>query len=77
MLRNGGTNQFQEKFKNLVLKEMRRLPASGTDPNNEEFFIQFRVNALVGVVEWWIRENHPLSVEKMADNTVTIFMKNK
>jgi len=77
MLNNGGTSQFHEKFKFLILKEMRRLPASKIGSNNQEFFTQFRVNALVGVVEWWIKENHPLTVDEMADNTVVIFMKNK
>lgn len=77
MLNNGGTTRFQEKFRALILKEMRRLPASRADDKNQEFFTQFRVNALVGVAEWWIREKRPLTVDEMADNTVVIFMKNK
>lgn len=77
MLNNGGTSQFQDKFKSLVLSEMRRLPATQTKTFNQEFFTQFRVNALVGVVEWWIRENHPLTVDEMADNTVALFIKNR
>lgn len=77
MIKNGGTSHFQEKFKELILNEMRRLPVESDTLYNQEFFTQFRVNAIVGVVEWWIRENHPLTVEAMAENTVLLFMRNR
>lgn len=77
MIKNGGTNQFQERFKKQILSEIRRVSEVNQVGYDGEFFVQFRVNALVGVVEWWIRESHPLSVEEMAKNTTLLFIKNK
>ena len=77
MTKGGGTNHFQERFKQLLLQEMTRIPAASTKDSNAVFFLQFRVSALAGVVEWWIKEDHSLSVEELADNTVILFIRNK
>lgn len=77
MLQNGGSNNFQARFKESLIEEMRRLTPAKGSPYDHEFFTQFRASALVGVVEWWIRENKPLSVDEMAENTVTLFLKNR
>lgn len=77
MTKRGGTSRFQDRFKQLILQEMTRIPVASTKDSNEIFFLQFRVSALVGVVEWWIKEDHSLSVKEMADNTVILFIRNK
>lgn len=77
MLSNGDTNQFRKKFKALMLSEMRRDTMQSGTLYDQEFEEQFKVNALVGIVEWWIHEDYHLSVGKMAQNTVTLFLRNR
>ena len=77
MLSRADTSQFRTKFKALMLSEMRRDTMQSSTTYDKEFAEQFKVNALVGIVEWWIHEDYHLSVEKMALNTVTLFMRNR
>lgn len=38
MTKGGGTNHFQERFKQLLLQEMTRIPAASTKDSNAVFF---------------------------------------
>lgn len=77
MLQNGATNHFREMFQTLVLGEMLKISEANNSALNKEFAIHFKVSALVGVVEWWIQEDHTLSVDEMAANTMELFLRNK
>lgn len=76
MLQNGTTDAFQNKFHALIIHEMQRSDASDESGLDHEFAIQFKVSALTGVVHWWLKEDHSLSADEMAENTVKVFLKN-
>ncbi len=77
MLNNGATGHFHERFKTFVMEEFSKIPISDNKGMHADFSLQFRVNALVGVVEWWIREDHTHSVDEMAGDTLELFLRNR
>lgn len=75
MLDNGTPARFQEKFKALLLNEMKRNDNFHSKDVDKEFLLQFKASALSGIIEWWICENHNPTIEEMSQNTVQLFFK--
>ncbi|WP_219834266.1 TetR/AcrR family transcriptional regulator [Paenibacillus sp. R14(2021)] len=69
VLTNKGTACFQEQLILLVKNGIiKRLKVSGNyEEGNKEVAVQFMLSAYVGVVEWWIKNNMPLSPQTVAE----------
>lgn len=73
MLKNKGTLFFQQRFKELIVEQfmLRNNQKPGQSPEFD-FAVQFSASATVGSIEWWIRNNRPLSAEEMAERMAAI-----
>ncbi|MZQ86436.1 TetR family transcriptional regulator [Paenibacillus sp. 5J-6] len=78
MLTNKGITCFQEQLifmvKNGINERLKAGEINQGDDN--EVAVQYMASAFVGVVEWWIKNNMPLSPEVMAQQLWGIFEKN-
>lgn len=67
MLKNKGTLFFQQRFKELIVEQfMRRNNRQLGESPEFDFAVQFSASATVGCIEWWIRNDRPLTAEEMA-----------
>lgn len=68
LMRNQGTAMFQNMFKSLLLDlNYRRCGMQpGQDPQLDLRY-QFAVSAVVGAIEWWVKNDRPLSGKQMAE----------
>lgn len=63
MLASDGDTFFRSQFLEFVVQEVKKhhTPDRENQALNQEIFIQFLGSASVGLVEWWIKNNIPLS----------------
>lgn len=78
MLSNKGITCFQEQMNFMVKNEITERLKTGeiNQGDNKEVVVQYMASAFVGVVEWWIKNNMPLSPQIMAQQLWDIFDKN-
>lgn len=78
MLRNKAITCFQEQMNLMVKNEITERLNIGeiNKGDNKEVVVQYMAAAFVGVVEWWIKNNMPLSPQIMAHQLWDIFYKN-
>lgn len=73
MLKNKGTLFFQNRFKEILVERFKKRNRYDTDNSSDlDFSIHFATGAIVATIEWWIRNNRPLTVEQMAEKMYRI-----
>lgn len=66
MLHNRGTLFFEKTFKEFLLERQKmRYDFFPGEFVERELSIQFYTSAVIGSIEWWIKNNRPLSPENM------------
>ncbi|MFC4807971.1 TetR/AcrR family transcriptional regulator [Paenibacillus sp. GCM10023250] len=78
MLTNKGITCFQEQLILMVKKGItaRLKIEEMKQEDNNVVVVQYMASAFVGVVEWWIKNNMPLSPQMMAQQLGDIYEKN-
>lgn len=70
MLVSEGAPHFRRRFIQHNIKEFKKEVDVTKGKNlgqNEDIVVEFVVNAYVGIVEWWIKNNMPYSPREMAE----------
>jgi AcrR family transcriptional regulator len=79
MLAGDGARLFRERFRTMVLEELRAdvdadgAVNAGLEP---EIVLQFLASAVVGTVEWWLRYGMPLPPAVIAAQTGALLDRN-
>ncbi|NHN35255.1 TetR/AcrR family transcriptional regulator [Paenibacillus agricola] len=75
MLSNKGITCFREQMNLVVINGITERLKTGeiNHGHNKEVVVQYMASAFVGVVEWWIKNNMPLSPQIMAQQLWDIF----
>lgn len=79
MLASKGAPSFREQFSNLVIEEFRTEVVTSTGKNqglDEELVLQFFASATVGAVEWWFKNEMPVTARVIADQTGLLLDRN-
>lgn len=68
---------FHKYLRELIMKLIIDANNSNisNDDKNEEFNILIKTSAIIGIIEWWISNDMPLTAGEMADNMLDIFVK--
>lgn len=68
---------FQPRFKTIIagLIAQDTKPQADDDTLEAEFRIQVKTSALAGIVEWWLSEDAPLTVNAMVQNIMDVLVK--
>ena len=79
LLNNKDTPFFRDHFKNVVINGIsKELSMEGINQNfDRNFLIQYISSALVGIVEWWIKEKMPLPPRTMARYMSELYKRNE
>lgn len=73
MLKNKGTFFFQTRFNEILVERFRiRNKYNSSNSPELDFAIHFATAAIVGSIEWWIKNNRPLTIEQMAEKMYLI-----
>ncbi|WP_299092303.1 TetR/AcrR family transcriptional regulator [uncultured Metabacillus sp.] len=79
MLTSKGAPYFRSRFLDLVIEEFKAEVDIEIGKNyglNKEVILQFFGSAVVGAVEWWFRNEMPLSARDMAEQTGALLDRN-
>jgi AcrR family transcriptional regulator len=79
MLASKGAPYFRSRFLDLVIQEFKAEGDIAVGPNhglNEEVILQFLGSAVVGAVEWWFKNEMPLTARVMAEQTGALLDRN-
>jgi AcrR family transcriptional regulator len=79
MLASKGAPYFRSRFLDLLVEEYK-VEVDITEGKNqglsEEVILQFFASAVVGAVEWWFKNEMPLSARVMAEQTGALLDRN-
>ncbi len=67
------SNHFKSVITNLISSDLYTY--NNANKLDYEFNIEFRVSAMIGIIQWWLTKGLNLSVEKMANNIFDVFKK--
>lgn len=74
MLNNKGTHLFQMRFKAIIIRKMRSDTSTEYSGSMEyDFLLNYVASSITGILEWWIENNRPIPVNKMAENMTKLF----
>lgn len=74
LLHNRGTNFFQQRYKAILVELMKKDPHYHfSDPATADFWMNYMASAYVGAYEWWIKNDRPIPVDKLAENLYHAF----
>ena len=73
LAKNKGTKFFPWRFKELMVEQFMigNNKKPGLSPELD-FAVQFSASAMVGCIEWWIRNDRPLTAKQMAAHMADI-----
>lgn len=79
MLASKGAPYFRNRFLNFLLDEFRHEVNVTAGINlglNEEVIISFVASAYAGVVEWWFKNERPVTYQVLAEQLGTLLERN-
>lgn len=78
MLNNEGMPSFRDRMHQLMVKGIHdQLNMTGMNAGmNKDMLVQFMASAIVGIVEWWIRNRMPVPAAQLARQLWTLLERN-
>lgn len=79
LLENKGVQTFRDKLLSIVRDRMfSQLKLTGINKDmNSEIFIQFWSEAIIGLIEWWIKNSLPYSSEEITEHLFNLLTRNE
>lgn len=73
LLNNKGTLFFQDRFQRILIKLFQYAnPLECTQLPEYEFELHYAASAMVGIIEWWVQNNRPMSTEQLSQKIFQI-----
>lgn len=79
LLENNGVQTFRDKLLSMVKDRMLfQLKMTGINKDmNSEIFIQFWSVAIIGLIEWWVKNSLPYSSEEITEHLFNLLSRNE
>lgn len=79
LLENNGVQTFRDRLLTLVKDKLfSQLTLTNKDKDlNKDIFIQFWAVAIIGTIEWWIKESMPYSSEEITQYLFDVLSRNE
>lgn len=79
LLENIGVQTFRDKLLSMVRDSMfAQLNLTGINKDmNREIFIQFWSVAIIGIIEWWVKNSMPYSSEEITEHLFNLLSRNE
>ena len=79
LLENKGVQTFRDKLLSMVKDRMfSQLKLTGINKDmNSEIFIQFWSVAIIGIIEWWVKNSMPYTSEEITEHLFYLLSRNE